>query len=94
MDPTELDALLERVPRGWCEVEYDARRWGLRRTEAVDGRAVAIWAEELGGTATVSANVYRTAAGAVLRPCEMPAERVLDFLRGWSPTDGPGTRIG
>ena len=32
----------------------------------------------------VSTNVYRTTAGDVLRPCEMPAATVLAFLRGWT----------
>ena len=29
----------------------------------------------------ISANVYRTGSGEVLKPCEMPAAKVLDFLR-------------
>ena len=35
----------------------------------------------------VSANVYRTSTGDVLRPCEMPAQKVLAFLRRepWRP---------
>ena len=32
----------------------------------------------------VSANVYRTTSGDVLKPCEMPAATVLDFLRSAS----------
>jgi hypothetical protein len=33
----------------------------------------------------VSTNVYRTSAGDVLKPCEMPAATVLAFLQGWTP---------
>ena len=41
----------------------------------------------------VSTNVYRTSAGDVLKPCEMPAATVLAFLRGWTPVpDGAGER--
>jgi len=29
----------------------------------------------------MSANVWRTEAGTLLRPCEMPAEQVLEVLR-------------
>ncbi len=86
--PEELDALVDRVPVGWSEVAYDGRRWGLTRTDRAAGGTTSIYAEELGGAGCVSANVWRTRTGRVLRPCEMPAERVLDFLRGW--TDGPG----
>jgi len=66
-------------------VAYDGRRYGLNRTTRAAGRGVSLLAEELGGTDLVSANVYRTSGGAVLRPCEMPAEKVLDFLDRWEP---------
>ena len=51
------------------------------------GRSVVVLekAELLGGTSAVSANVWHTSGGDVLRPCEMPAQVVLDFLRGWEP---------
>ena len=80
----ELDRLVDRVPEGWTEVGYRGRRWGLRRTTRAGGSGVSLYAEELGGSDVVSTNVYRTGAGPVLRPCEMPAERVLAFLRDWS----------
>jgi len=37
-------------------------------------------AEQLGGSVMFSANVWHTSNGPVLRPCEVPAETVLDFL--------------
>jgi hypothetical protein len=80
----ELTELVERVPEGWTPVDYDGRRWGLSRTTHVDGRSVSLFAEELGGTRVVSANVLRAATGDLLRPCEMPASTVLAFLRGWA----------
>ncbi|MBA8792630.1 peptide-methionine (S)-S-oxide reductase [Friedmanniella endophytica] len=85
-----LAALLARVPTGWTAVVWRGRRYGMRRTDAAGGGAVAVVAEELGGDGLVSTNVYRTRAGDLLRPCEMPAERVLAFLREWRPVgDGP-----
>lgn len=78
-----LDALVERVPPGWSSVLYRGRRWGLARRDHVGGRTVTLDAEELGGTGRVSANVLRLSSGSVLRPCEMPAAKVLAFLRGW-----------
>ena len=33
----------------------------------------------------MSANLYRTEAGPLLKPCEMPEATVLAFLRGWQP---------
>ena len=51
-----------------------------------------MYAEELGGPAVVSANVYRTRAGDVLKPCEMPAATVLAFLQGWTAANGAEER--
>ena len=79
----ELDELLARVPEGWTPVRYGGRRWALTRMTRAGGRSVSVLAEQLGGADLVSANVYRTKDGALLRPCEMPAEKVLAFLRGW-----------
>lgn len=79
----ELHALLERVPPGWTEVGYAGGTWGLTRTDRAGGATTTILAERLGGNDLVSANIWHTAAGDVLRPCEMPAAVVLDFLRGW-----------
>ncbi|MFL6026671.1 MAG: peptide methionine sulfoxide reductase [Friedmanniella sp.] len=79
---------MDRVPEGWTLVDYEGRRYGLRRTSRASGRSVSIVAEQLGGSDLVSTNVYRTAGGDLLRPCEMPAATVLAFLRGWTPTEG------
>jgi hypothetical protein len=81
----DLAALVDRVPEGWTRVEFAGHRYGLVRTTHGDGRSLSIFAEQQGGTDVVSANVYRTSAGDVLRPCEMPAETVLAFLQGWRP---------
>ena len=88
--PEDLRALVDRVPEGWTPVTYRGRGYGLRRTSRAQGRSVAIYAEELGGSDVVSTNVYRTGAGDVLKPCEMPASTVLAFLDGWQPVgDAP-----
>jgi hypothetical protein len=78
-----LAALLERVPEGWTSVVFEGRRYGLSRVTRAAGRSLSVFAEELGGPDVVSANVYRTSDGNLLKPCEMPAARVLDFLEGW-----------
>lgn len=77
MDPSRLFA---RVPLGHSVVEYDGARWGVTRAEQVGGRSQRVYAEELGGSGVVSANLYLVGDEPALRPCEMPVERVLDFL--------------
>ena len=78
----DLPTLLARVPEGWSTATYAGRRYAVTRTGRAGGRAVSIYAEELGGTDVVSTNAYLAEAGTRLRPCEMPAEKVLAFLRG------------
>ena len=87
--PAELRALVDRVPLGWTEVGYAGRSWGLTRTDHAGGGTTTLYAEELGGPSIVSANVWHTRGGDVLRPCEMPAAVVLVFLRGWTPDERP-----
>ncbi len=82
----ELPELIGRVPPGWTRVAYRGRNYGMTRTDHADGRSVSVYAEELGGSDVISTNVYRTSAGDLLRPCEMPAAKVLAFLAGWAAT--------
>ena len=83
-----LAELVERLPVGWSEVTYAGRRWGVTRTVRLAGRQQSVYAEELGGTDVVSANLYVPEDGAErFRPCEMPAEKVLAFLAGCVPVE-------
>jgi hypothetical protein len=84
----DVSSLFARVLEGWSQVEYDGRSWGVTRTVHGDGRSESILAEELGGTDLVSANLYRLDGDDVLKPCEMPAEKVLAFLEALAPAGG------
>jgi peptide-methionine (S)-S-oxide reductase len=88
---SDVVALFDRVPEGWSEVRYAGKRYGLTRSIAAHGRAVTLYAEELGGRDVVSANLYLTSTGPELRACEMPAAKVVDFLAGFEPIDASGT---
>lgn len=74
--------LLAAVPDGWSVATYGGRRYGVTKTLRAGGRSVSVYAEELGGQDVISANLYLTDSGEAFRPCEMPAEKVLAFLRG------------
>ena len=84
-EPADYPALFARVPLGWSQVFYAGRRYGVTRSGAAGGRKFAVYAEELGGRDVISANLYLTADGAQLKPCEMPAAKVVDFLAGLEP---------
>jgi hypothetical protein len=50
------------------------------------GREIKLYAEELGGTDLVRFNLYRLSDDqARLKPCEMPEEKVVDFVLGYEP---------
>lgn len=74
-----LKYLLE-FPIGYSMVRYDLKRYGVTRTDFNSGKSIKLYAEELGGNDFISLNYYVTATSELLKPCEMPQEKVVDFL--------------
>lgn len=77
----DLDTLLRAIPEGWTRVEVDGQAWGVTRVSRAGGKVISVNAERLGGTEQLGANVWITSDGSILRPCEVPAENFLQFLR-------------
>lgn len=80
----DLDTLIRTIPEGWTCVEIDGKAWGVTRVTRAGGKAISVHAERLGDTEQLGANVWITSDGPILRPCEVPAEEVLQFLRAAS----------
>jgi hypothetical protein len=79
-------AALDGLPDGYTEGRFRRRLWGATVRRSADGKRIWLYAEELGGTAIVSFNLYRlSAAGAILKPCEMASADVIDFVLGFEP---------
>lgn len=77
-------AALEALPFGYSEGYYSGRRYGVAIKRSDDGRRWSLFGRELGGTDIVSLNLYRPVIGKiVLRPCEMPVEKVTAFVLGY-----------
>lgn len=76
-----LDALVGAIPEGWSRARIAGQAWAVTRTSRAGGKVISIEAERLGSAESLGANVWFTADGAVLRPCEVPEERVMRFLR-------------
>lgn len=72
--------VVARLPHGWTRVTIAGRPWGVTRTDHAAGRSSTFTADELGGPGYLSANIWRTEAGLVIRPCEVPMESVTGFL--------------
>ena len=77
----ELDALIRVIPEGWTRVQVAGEGWGIARTTRAGGKTISFDAEHLGTKEHLGANVWNTSEGSVLRPCEVPEERVMQFLR-------------
>ena len=87
MSPAELmRATLAAWPQGYFTASFRGRRYGVSNTSHAGGRSRKLYAEELGGTDFVSLNLYEPGHGdPALRPCEMPVEKVIDFVREATP---------
>lgn len=60
------------------------------RTIFNNGKSEKLVAEQRGGPDYISLNLYHLAAGPQLFPCEMPAEKVIAFLRAFLPDAAHG----
>jgi hypothetical protein len=80
-----LDALVGQVPEGWSRVRTSGQTWGVTRTTRANGKVVSISAERLSDAEQISANIWITSRGAVLKPCEVPADAVVRFLEAVAP---------
>jgi hypothetical protein len=80
---------LHSFPEGAFEGSFHNRRYLIRKETLLEGRLIKLYAEELGGNDFVSLNYYETTRAPLLKPCEMPREKVIDFIEGVFP--GPST---
>jgi hypothetical protein len=83
MSPAKImREILVAWPQGYFTAAFRGRRYGVSNTSHAGGRSRKLFAEELGGTDFVSLNLYEPDHGdPALRPCEMPVEKVIDFVR-------------
>ncbi|MGV9011056.1 MAG: peptide methionine sulfoxide reductase [Flavobacteriales bacterium] len=75
-----LKAILD-IPEDYCTGVYNGARYGITRAAFNTGRSQKVYANELGGKNHISLNHYCTSQGELLKPCEMPQEVVIHFLR-------------
>lgn len=78
-------AAFDALPEGRFFGTFEGRRYVATKTGFAGGSAQKLVAEELGGRDYISLNLYRLTNGPVLKPCEMPEEKVLRFVLGLEP---------
>jgi len=78
-------AAFDALPSGTFKATFEDRAYVVTRSALSKGKAQKLVAEELGGTDYISMNLYRLASGPLLKPCEMPAQKVVAFVLGVTP---------
>ncbi len=83
-DRADLSDLLTRLPsKGSCDVWFGGSRYQLTVQRTAAGRAVNMFARQLGGSDFISFNAYRLGGEWTLKPCEMPLAKVRTFLESF-----------
>lgn len=65
---------------GAYDVIYKEKRYLLRKETLLEGKLIKAYAEELGGNDFISLNYYPQTLNGLLKPCEMPEEKVIAFI--------------
>lgn len=75
-----LQTTINKIPIGATKMRLNGKKYLVTRKDFNQGRSTKVYAEELGGNDFISFNFYLTSKGEQLKPCEMPTQKVLDFL--------------
>ncbi len=75
-----LEVITTELPIGYSKGDYQGRIYGITKSAFNNGKSFKVYAEELGGKDFISLNLYLTNEGAVLKPCEMPEQKVKSLL--------------
>jgi len=80
LDTSSFHKRLLNFKDGAYDVLYKERRYLLRKETLLEGRLIKAYAEELGGNDFISLNYYPQTLNGLLKPCEMPEEKVIAFI--------------
>jgi len=73
---------IQSLNDGAYDVTYENKRYLLRKETLLKGKLIKLYAEELGGNNFISLNYYPHIKNGLLKPCEMPQEKVKAFILG------------
>lgn len=71
---------LQKLPIGYTKVIFHYKAYGLTRSNFNKGKSIKVYARELGGNNFISFNYYTIKGKGVVKPCEMPLEKVAYFM--------------
>ncbi|WP_170785002.1 hypothetical protein [Ruegeria lacuscaerulensis] len=74
------------IPLGTSNGQSGAKSYVVSRSELAGGKSHKLVTRERGGPDYISLNLYLTKnSGALLRPCEMSAQKVTEFVISFQP---------
>lgn len=85
--PPDVVAQIKKLQDRTWQGHAHGKKYLAQCSSYCAGRAVKLVAHELGGPDYISLNLYDLAKGAQLFPCEMPHDKVLDFVRAFRPQE-------
>ncbi len=78
---------LAALESGYHSGYFGGRRYGVTIERPAGARITKLLARELGDSDIVSFNLFLVGNNqAVLKPCEMPSEKVIDFVLRFAPS--------
>lgn len=72
---------IQSLPIGYSNVLFNNKKYGVTRTDFNNGKSIKLYAQELGGKDFISLNYYITNQNKLLKPCEMPEQKVIRFIK-------------
>jgi hypothetical protein len=72
---------IQLIPKGYSEVLYQQKKYGVTKIDYNSGKSIKVFAKELGGNDFISMNYYITSTSESLKPCEMPKQKVIHFMK-------------
>lgn len=78
----EFHQKIKSLDDGAYDVNFHKKRFLLRKQTHLKGRLIKLYAEELGGNDFISLNYYPEIKESLLKPCEMPVQKVISFVLG------------
>lgn len=79
-EPSSILARINEIPNGYSEGSYNNMKYGITKTIFNNGNSFKVYGEELGGNDFISLNYYITKDKNLVKPCEMPEQKVVHFL--------------
>ncbi len=80
INQTQFHKKLLNLKDGSYDVLYKGKRYLLSKQTQLGDKLIKLYAKELGANDFISLNYYPQIKNGLLKPCEMPQEKVMDFI--------------